>query len=122
MAHESSGLLAFVGSECPHCRRMEPIVAEVERQTGKRIPRLDVWHDQDNAALMHQYADALRTACGGLLGVPAYVNTETGEVLCGEVDFDQLRRWAIRSARGSPAGGRGSPGGETRAQATGSPS
>lgn len=115
MAHESSGLLAFVGSECSHCRRMEPIVAEVERQTGKRIPRLEVWHDPDNAALMQQYDDALRAACGGVLGVPAYVNTETQEVLCGEVDLDHLRRWAIRSARGSPGGG-------TRAPVVGLPS
>lgn len=92
-------LLAFTGTECTHCRRMEPVVAEVERQTRKHIQRLEVWHDLANAAVMRQYADALRVACGGLLGVPAFYNEETGTALCGEVDFDTLSAWATGNTR-----------------------
>lgn len=90
----ASRLLFFTGAECPHCRRMEPVVAELERQTGRHFERLEVWHDPANSARMREHADVLRTACGGLLAVPAFFNEKTGESLCGEVDLDTLREWA----------------------------
>lgn len=98
MADQGSfgSLLMFVGRECLHCRRMEPIVAELERQLGRRFERLEVWHNPANAARMREHADVLRAACGGLLGVPAFYNEQTGEALCGEVDLDTLRGWAVK--------------------------
>lgn len=92
-------LLLFTGRECPHCLRMAPIVAEVERESGRPILEVEVWHDEEHAKLMEEsYGDALRAACGGLLGVPAFYNEDTGEALCGEVDKDVLLAWASRTS------------------------
>lgn len=88
-------LLMFTGRECPHCVRMVPVVAEVEREIGRPIEQLEVWHDEENAQLMGQtYGEDLREACGGVLGVPAFYNEATGEALCGEQEKDELLRWA----------------------------
>lgn len=87
-------LLEFTGRECSHCVRMVPVVAEVERDTGKTIHQMEVWYNEENAELMKQHADTIRAVCGGFLGVPAFYNEETGEALCGEQDKDELLRWA----------------------------
>lgn len=73
---------------------MVPVVAEVERDTGKTIHQLEVWYDEKNEELMRQHADAIRNVCGGFLGVPAFYNEATGEALCGEQEKDDLLRWA----------------------------
>ncbi|OEH76887.1 transmembrane protein [Cyclospora cayetanensis] len=41
-------LLAFIGKGCPYCERMERPLRLVEEQTGERILRLEVWHNQLN--------------------------------------------------------------------------
>lgn len=93
-ATDPSRLLAFLGAECTHCRRMEPVITEVEREVRERFERLEIWHSSENAARMRHYAEPLREACGGMLGVPAFYNERTGEALCGEVDQETLLAWA----------------------------
>ncbi len=89
-------LLVFMGRECAHCLTMESVLDAVEEETGHHIDRIEVWHNTENSQLLEEvYADTLRPACGGLLGVPAFYNEGTGEALCGEQEKDVLIRWAL---------------------------
>jgi thiol-disulfide isomerase/thioredoxin len=92
-------LIEFYGTECIHCARMTPVVDAVERELGRPIVKLEVWHDEENARTMEEHADVLRDVCEGLLGVPAFYNEATGEALCGEQDRDVLLAWAVGKAR-----------------------
>lgn len=94
-------LIEFYGRECSHCLRMTPVVAQVERDIGRPLLKLEVWHDENNAKVMEEYGAALRESCGGILGVPAFYNEATGEALCGEQDKETLLEWA----RGGVIGG-----------------
>lgn len=84
-------LYEFYGEECPHCEKMEPLVENL-KDAGFDIKQLEVWHDEDNAAKQEELDDG---KCGG---VPFFINTETGEWICGETDFETLERWASGEA------------------------
>lgn len=89
------GLLFFHGRECGHCIKMEPIVERLEKEEGLKIIRAEVWHDEENAEYMGEFSKQILEACGGYgLAVPAFVNTETNKALCGEVDYETLKKWA----------------------------
>lgn len=94
-------LLAFLGAECSHCLRMEPVIAAVERQAGKPFEKLEVWHHPEQKTRMERYENEIREACGGVLAVPSFYNEATGEALCGEQDVDTLLAWATKE-RSSP--------------------
>ena len=84
-----SHLINFYGLECPHCESMEPLIGELENQTGLRVDRLEIWHNKDNAAKMQECDKD--GECGG---VPFFINTKTGKTLCGEASYDELLDWA----------------------------
>jgi thiol-disulfide isomerase/thioredoxin len=81
-------LLEFYGKECPHCIRMAPLIEKLEKETGLKVEKYEVWHDEKNAKKMEEYDKGL---CGG---VPFYFNTETGKHICGETSYEDLKRWA----------------------------
>ncbi len=84
-------ILEFYGAECPHCQTMEPIVAQVEQDLGFNVTKYEVWHDDANREIFMQYTDIVSPACGGSLGVPAFVNTKTRKAVCGEMTAEQLK-------------------------------
>lgn len=88
MAETKPNLLEFYGAECPHCVRMEPLVARLEKELGRRVGRYEVWHNLENRQLMSQYD---KDICGG---VPFYYNTASAEWICGEADYEELKKWA----------------------------
>ena len=95
MADVGKRLIWFYGKECPHCRKLHPIVERWEAETGVTIDKLEVWHDEGNAQLMRSYADAISPSCGGDLGVPAFYNENTKKAICGSrVDAAKLTTWA----------------------------
>ena len=94
---QDGSLLEFYGQECAPCIRMMPIVERLERDTGIKLKKLEVWHDQENKRVMGRYWNQLASACGGVLGVPAFYNEKTGEALCGEQSYDRLKSWALRN-------------------------
>jgi len=49
-------LIWFHGRECPHCRKLAPLVDQFEAETGIRLERLEVWHNDENAKLMRSLA------------------------------------------------------------------
>jgi len=34
--------------------------------------------------------------CGGQLRTPTFINTETNDLMCGEVDYEKLKEWATK--------------------------
>ena len=80
-------LLEFYGKECPHCKKMRPLLERLEKE-GLEIKRYEVWHDEKNAKLMETYA---KDKC---LGVPFLFNTETQDFICGEADYKRVKEWA----------------------------
>ncbi|MDP3696424.1 MAG: thioredoxin family protein [Candidatus Taylorbacteria bacterium] len=81
-------LLFFYGEECSHCHKMLPLVAKLEEETGAKIEKYEVWHNEENKNKLEEYDKGL---CGG---VPFFFNTETKAHICGAVDYDVLQKWA----------------------------
>ena len=81
-------LLEFYGTECSHCIKMHPLVEQLEKETGVKMERFEVWHNEANVHKMEEYDKNL---CGG---VPFFFNTDTGEFICGEASYDHLKEWA----------------------------
>lgn len=45
---------------------------------------------------MRSYKTVIAPKCGGQLRVPTFLNPETGDAICGEVEYDKLKDWAGR--------------------------
>ena len=86
-----SELLMFTGTECVHCHEMDPLVDQLEEETGKKVERIEVWHHDENAVIMENY-DPHGSRCGG---VPFFFNTRTGKFICGAVNYEALKAWAV---------------------------
>lgn len=85
----------FHGKECPHCKKVHPLVDRLEQEEGIEVLRLEIWHNTENADLMRKYAPAISPACGGSLGVPCFYNKSNGEALCGsKLTYEQIKGWA----------------------------
>jgi hypothetical protein len=82
----------FHGKECPHCHAMHHIVDRLVEE-GEDIERLEVWHDENNANEMRKFSAAIMNACGGDLGVPAFLDKNGDRAICGEVSYDRLKEW-----------------------------
>jgi len=91
-----SKLVMFHGRECPHCRKMMPLVDKMIEEEGVEIEKLEVWHDEKNADTMRSHRDLITAKCGGQLRVPTFLNTETMDLFCGEVEYEELVDWAKR--------------------------
>lgn len=86
----------FYGRECPHCKNMMPYVDKVEKEEKVEIERLEVWHSEKNADLMRSLREIIAPKCGGQLRTPTFLDTETNDVICGEVEYDKLKEWALK--------------------------
>lgn len=91
---EYSHIIEFYGETCPHCISMRPVIAELEKTLGSEITKLEVWNNAENEAKMKNYAEAIEQACGGFVAVPSFVNTQTGQALCGAHDISELQALA----------------------------
>jgi thiol-disulfide isomerase/thioredoxin len=87
-------LIMFYGKECPYCVEMMPLVDQLEKESGVKVTRLEVWHDKKNEKVMMRFAAQLKLAGGGNLGVPSFYNAKTKEAICGEQSYENLRSWA----------------------------
>ncbi len=86
MAKKYGQVIEFYGETCPHCMSMKPIVASIEEETGAKLDKLEVWNNEENARKMESHYELIGEACGGLPGVPAFVNVDTKQALCGAHD------------------------------------
>jgi hypothetical protein len=67
---------------------MSTKVLRLEKETGVKLEKYEVWHDEANAKKLQEYDKGL---CGG---VPFYFNTDTSKYICGESSYDELKAWA----------------------------
>jgi len=81
-------LLEFYGTECQHCRLMHPLVLRLEKELGVKVAKHETWHDTKNAELLKKYDKGF---CGG---VPFFYNDATEKWICGEVSYEELKKWA----------------------------
>lgn len=89
-------MVMFYARECPHCKAMMPYVDKLEKETGVVLEKLEVWHSEKNADLMRSYRSIIAPKCGGQLRTPTFLNTETNDILCGEVEYEKLKKWALK--------------------------
>jgi thiol-disulfide isomerase/thioredoxin len=93
-----ANLLMFHGQECPHCKRMMPLVEKLERETGLRFDKHEIWHDEKNQDLMRSYRPVIAPKCGGQLKVPTFLNPDANDAVCGEMDYEKLKDWALKQS------------------------
>ena len=86
----------FHARECPHCKKMMPLVDKLEEEEGIKFERLEVWHNEENADLMRSYREVIAPKCGGQLRTPTFFNSETNDAICGEMEYDLLKNWASK--------------------------
>jgi thiol-disulfide isomerase/thioredoxin len=91
-----SQFVMFHGRECPHCRKMMPLVEKLEKDTGLAFDKKEVWHSEENANLMRSLKEIIYAKCGGDLKVPTFYNSETKDVVCGEMAYEALKAWTAR--------------------------
>ncbi len=91
-----SKLIMFHGKECPHCQAMMPVVDRLEKEEGIALDKKEVWHNEKNADLMRSHRDIIEPKCGGQLRTPTFMNTETNDIVCGEVEYEKLKEWATK--------------------------
>jgi len=89
-------IIMFYGAECPHCKVMMPLVERLEKETGIKIEKLEVWHDEKNANLMRKHEKAIVQASGGIFGTPAFIASNEKRALCGEMPYEELKKWATK--------------------------
>lgn len=89
-------LIMFWARECPHCKHMMPLVDRLKKEEGIAFERLEIWHNEENADLMRSYRDIIAPKCRGQLRTPTFLNKETKDVLCGEVEYETLREWSSK--------------------------
>lgn len=85
----TSHLLQFSGTECVHCKEMEPLVEQLQKELNVQVQYLETWHDEENAKLLEQYDQG---RCGG---VPFFYNTKSSKFICGNCDYETLKAWAM---------------------------
>ena len=88
--------IMFWAKECPHCRNMMPLVDRLIEEEGVEIEKLEIWHNEENADLMRSLRDVIAPQCEGQLRTPTFFDSETEDVICGEVDYEVLKDWALK--------------------------
>jgi len=82
-------LIEFYGTECVHCREMDPQVSKLEKEEGIKVEKLEVWHSADNLNVMREFDKGY---CGG---VPFFYNKKTKKWICGSTSYEKLKEWAL---------------------------
>lgn len=83
-------LYEFYGEGCPHCEKMQKLTTKLMQEyPNVFIERKEVWHNKENMDLVEDIDSD--ESCGG---IPFFYNTQTKEELCGEVTYEDLKKWA----------------------------
>jgi len=65
-------------------------VEKLEKETGLAMQKIEVWHNQANAAELQKIPEFRQ--CGG---VPFFINTKTKKIICGAKDYESFKKWAL---------------------------
>jgi thiol-disulfide isomerase/thioredoxin len=83
-------LYEFYGEECPHCQKMRVLTNKLMQEYPEvKVVRKEVWHNKENMELIKELDK--NDDCGG---VPFFYNDVTKAWLCGEVEYDDIKKWA----------------------------
>jgi len=80
--------MLFYGRECPECDRAIERLERLEEEEGIKVSKYEVWHDSNNQSKMMKYAEE---RC---IGVPFLFNKETKQYICGESNYERIKRLA----------------------------
>lgn len=89
--------IEFYGEGCPHCKKMDPVVAQVENETGVNFEKLEVWYNGTNKNIFMNYSGYIERDCHGILGTPSFLSLKTNRSVCGEMSADDLKNFIIQN-------------------------
>ena len=84
----------FSGTECVHCKEMDPLIEQLKKEAGLDFVYVEVWHNAENAAWLKSVD---KNPDGSVLcgGIPFFFNEKTGKKLCGNQKYEKLKEWAL---------------------------
>ena len=86
---KEADLMMFYGRECPVCEKVKERLDKLKEEEDIEVKRYEVWHDSNNQSLMMKFAE---DRC---MGVPFLFNKKTGDYLCGEKQYEDIKEWAM---------------------------
>ncbi len=67
---------------------MHKLIEKLEKEEGVKVDTFEVWHNKENE---NKLLELDKDLCGG---VPFFYNTKTKKFICGEEEYDILKKWA----------------------------
>ncbi len=90
---EEAILYDFYGTECVHCKEMDPLRERLEKEEGVKFTRLEVWHNSQNQKMLEQLDNGKdNPKCGA---IPFFFNTKTKKAICGTANYEVFKKWAL---------------------------
>lgn len=87
---DRSPLLYFYGVECSHCDLMDPLIAQLEEETGMTLRKFEVWYNDDNLRLLQRL-----DRDGVCNGVPFFYSKVKRDWICGATIYPNFKAWAL---------------------------
>lgn len=76
--------------ECSHCDLMDPLIKQLEEETGMTLRKFEVWYNDDNLRLLQRLdKDGL---CNG---VPFFYSKVKRDWICGATTYPNFKAWAL---------------------------
>jgi glutaredoxin len=85
--HPTTDIMFFYGRECPHCQEVEKFLTDNRIADKLKYDSGEVWHNQDNADLMLQKAQACGIAADQA-GVPLVYDQSQNKCYMGTPDAE----------------------------------
>lgn len=90
---EEAILYDFYGTECEHCKDMDPLVERLEKEERVKLTRLEVWHNAENQKILEELDNGKdNPKCGA---IPFFFNTKTKKAICGTTNYETFKKWAL---------------------------
>jgi hypothetical protein len=87
---DRSPLLYFYGVECSHCDLMDPLIRQLEDETGMTLRKFEVWYNDDNLRLLQRL-----DRDGVCNGVPFFYSKVKRDWICGATIYPNFKAWAL---------------------------
>lgn len=87
---DRSPLLYFYGVECSHCDLMDPLIKQLEDETGMTLRKFEVWYNDDNLRLLQKLDKD-----GLCMGVPFFYSKIKRDWICGATMYPNFKAWAL---------------------------
>lgn len=85
-------LIMFYGTDCPNCNNMKILVDKLQTDFSLHVDMYDVWQSESHYRVMENY---IHLYCPDCPGIPFFINTDTNQVICGEVGYKKFSNWAL---------------------------